>query len=383
MAIGFSTSGCIFDASTRAGARGNDTADASELDAPSAVDANTVVADATPLVHYRQELSFTYSPVSEDLVDFPVLVILDSTRIGYGRVQDEGQDLRFTDASNNKLPHEIEKWNEQGRSYLWVQVPKLSVDGNDSIWMSYGSPAADDGQNAAAVWNNGFNAVWHLGETSTDVVALASHLDSTAGAHHMDHVGGVSMEDGTSLGQAQSFDGVNDYLEVASTDLQNVGSDITISARARPGAEPNFYPHVLGAGADGRYWQIFWDSGNGWVNRYRVEGFQYQNWTNTGSLGNWSSLASVSDGDRVRLYVDGIQVDSNSLFFTDDFLDPVTTPIYIGSNPVLNQREFQGEIDEVRISDVARSAEWIYAEHLCNTDALISFGTPETVPGSL
>ncbi len=184
------------------------------------------------------------------------------------------------------------------------------------------------------------------------------------------------MEDTSSLGPAQSFDGVDDRIELAHSGLQIGATAITMSARVRPLGEPGDYPHVTGAGSGGRHWQIFWDSGGGWTNRYSIDGGYYENWTDTGSIGSWSSLNSVYDGEAVRLYVDGVEV-ATTLVPTDAQLDPLTTPIYIGSNPVLTPREFQGHIDEVRLSSAARSADWIYVQHLSNIDSLLSVGAPE------
>ena len=72
----------------------------------------------------RVKLVFT-NTVSEELTDFPVLVVLDSERISYTETLDEGQDIRFVDADGTMLPHEIESWNEAGSSYVWVKVPSI------------------------------------------------------------------------------------------------------------------------------------------------------------------------------------------------------------------------------------------------------------------
>lgn len=324
---------------------------------------------------YRQELSFDYTP-GTDLEGFPVLVILDSSRIDYSLVQDQGQDLRFTDASGEtSLPHEIEAWNEQGRSYIWVRVPLISAAGGDRFWMSYGDATAEDGQRPNDVWTQGFAGVWHMAENISGN-QVAGHRDSTADNNHADHIGATQMEDSTSLGPAQSFDGIDDRVELMPSGLQIGATAITMSARVRPLGEPGDFPHVIGAGSGGRHWQIFWDSGGGWTNRYSIDGGYYENWTGTGSIGSWSSVSSVYDGSAVRLYVDGVEVATTGVP-TDAQLDALTTPIYIGSNPVLTPREFQGDIDEVRMSGSARSPDWIYVQHLSNIDSLLGYGARE------
>lgn len=59
---------------------------------------------------YRKKITFDNSAQAENLVNFPVLVKLNSSRIDYSKTQDAGQDIRFTDSDGTTLlPYEIEK----------------------------------------------------------------------------------------------------------------------------------------------------------------------------------------------------------------------------------------------------------------------------------
>ncbi|RLE11923.1 hypothetical protein DRJ04_07140 [Candidatus Aerophobetes bacterium] len=101
---------------------------------------------------YRRKLVFDNSGQTENLVDFPVLVKLNSSRIDYSSTQDNGEDIRFVDPDGTVLSYEIESWDESGASIVWVKVPQ--IDGGsttDYIWMYYGNSSATDGQNAADV----------------------------------------------------------------------------------------------------------------------------------------------------------------------------------------------------------------------------------------
>ena len=51
--------------------------------------------------------------------------------------------------------------------------------------------------------------------------------------------------------------------------------------------------------------------------------------------------------------------------------------LYIGRRAVSPNFNFNGTIDELRISNVARSANWIGATNLTLTDALLGWGTVE------
>ena len=114
----------------------------------------------------RRKITFNNSGQPSNLVDFPVLVRLDGTRVEYFRTQNAGEDIRFVDADDStQLDHEIETWNEAGSSYVWVRVPQIDASSSaDYIWMYYDNPAAADGQNAAGVWDASHRGVWHLKE---------------------------------------------------------------------------------------------------------------------------------------------------------------------------------------------------------------------------
>ncbi|MBA7673572.1 hypothetical protein ES703_81775 [subsurface metagenome] len=50
----------------------------------------------------------------------------------------------------------------------------------------------------------------------------------------------------------------------------------------------------------------------------------------------------------------------------------------LGANSEVSGREFEGTLDEVRISEIARSADYIEAEYLSMTDAFITYGPEES-----
>ena len=63
----------------------------------------------------------------------------------------------------------------------------------------------------------------------------------------------------------------------------------------------------------------------------------------------------------MKLYVNGVLSGSASQTFFN--LDSLTRPYSIGGHPTLTAYNFNGTIDEARISNVARSADWIATEY--------------------
>src|SRR5205807_5686385 len=83
-----------------------------------------------PDFNFRMKLAFTGYNRSETLFNFPMLVSLSTNLPGFSYAQFASQtasDLRFTDSSGLVLiPHEIDEWNTNGLSSVWVNVPVLS-----------------------------------------------------------------------------------------------------------------------------------------------------------------------------------------------------------------------------------------------------------------
>ena len=63
----------------------------------------------------QRTLTLDNTASAEDLIDFPILVMLDATRIDYAATQPNGEDLRFVDADGTTvLSHEIVTWDPAG-----------------------------------------------------------------------------------------------------------------------------------------------------------------------------------------------------------------------------------------------------------------------------
>jgi len=89
----------------------------------------------------------------------------------------------------------------------------------------------------------------------------------------------------------------------------------------------------------------------------------------------WETVALAYDGSAVRLYRNGVEIGTDAA--TGD-LDALTTSFFIGGNPILSPRDFDGYVDEVRIASVARPVDWLEAQHASLTDALITYGAVES-----
>jgi len=314
----------------------------------------------------RELLTFDNAACGTDLVDFPVLVRLDPTRIDYSQVAALGADLRFVSVDGGALlAHQIESWDPLGASEVWVRVPLIAAGStSDSIWMYHGNPAAADGQDTAGVWDAACSGVWHLDQ---------SLLDSTANANHGSNSG--SLVGQGKFGEARSFDGTSSWVTVDDANSLDLTTGMTLEAWVHPTAGGNVWRDVIYKGVDDTYYlESSSPSGKaamgGTFSATYLLGVALP-------LDTWSHLAATYDGAIMRLFVNGNQVASRAQ----------TGPIHASSGALtvggdaLYGQYFAGRIDEVRISNVARTADWMAAQVRSMSDTFVSFGAPQGAGG--
>lgn len=307
------------------------------------------------------------------LVDFPLMVRLNSARVDFSRTQDGGQDVRFVDANGSTvLSHEIERWNEASECIVWVRVPQIDANtASDFIWLYYGNSTAADAQSPASVWNANFVAVHHLEETSAQI------LDSTSldvdGEHWK-----TTMGNSARLGSGAAFNGVDSGIELLDLTQLSLTSGLTISA------------WVNTANASSADLQTALGKGNSTTGLNYLLGIkasnpvfcaitnEFRTWTPqiTALQSNtWYHICAVhtASTNNLQIFVDGIRV----LNTTAAALTANQLKLFVGQHG--SGAYFNGQLDEIRVSNVARSSAWVTAEHRAMNDNLIIW--PET--GSL
>ncbi len=319
----------------------------------------------------RRKLTFDNSAQGEDLVDFPVLVRLSSARIDYGMTQGSGEDIRFVDGDRAVLKHEVEEWDESGDSWMWVKIPQIEASSNtDFIWMYYGNASASDGQDAQNVWDVNHVGVWHLNEGGT-----GTRFDSTSYGNN-GTTGGYDGNEAITgkISGADNLDGINEYINVGSSASLDLGTSFTVSAWIKATALKN-YAGIVGKDTNmgSPYSYMLVCHNNGTIGAYYTGVWNFS--SNAGiSAGNWYYLTWVLNGGNIYYYVNSLAYGLDSFPYVDDSND-IT---YFGSWYSANSNyDFNGTIDEIRISNTARSQDWISAQYLSMNDNFITFGDEE------
>jgi len=350
---------------------------------PAADGGTTGDVDAPPAsdFQFQQRLTFDNRGRGE-LHDLPVLVALDPERFDYAAVRSDGGDLQFRDADGALLPHEIETWDPQGRSSLWVRIPSIDADtADDYIWLHYGNPdLARDDRLAESVWSS-YLAVYHMGDGDQEVE------DSTAQG-----LAGVAIGSQSAagfIGQAHAFDGVDQYVDLgAGRDFLRDVPGATLELWARPAAHG---PGVLLAASNhstvagsypSRAQALLNPDGTVEGGGRALDEGELAAATSADplTLGAWSWVVVVIDyaGDRVEVHLNGQLAGAGEEFgLQPRSPDTTSSQAAIGVDEELIHDFFTGLIDEVRIAGRANSRDWIAAQYAAMTDRLITYAAPE------
>lgn len=326
----------------------------------------------------RRELTLEVPDVGESLVDVPVLVVLDASRIDPSIMAVDGHDLRFVaedDAS--VLSHELEQWAPEGLSWAWVRVPELHP-GTNRLLMYYGNPAASPSNGGAEVWS-GYTGVWHMGFEFADATGTNEP--------------GLGMATGAAgqAGPAQRFvsgDGIAVTPSPSIDGLFAQGGTLTAMIRASSWGD-NEEGLVVGRSdtptGDGG-WVLTVD-GTSALRFARGFTTNRRTWfTPDLSLGlhAWHHVAVVYQDDPFgdpTFYLDGVPQRAEAQGMGNGRPEPDDAPLLLlGGEPFAPGQAFDGILDEVRMAPVLRSAAWMAVEVASLRDELASYGAPQSSP---
>ncbi|MHA2204190.1 MAG: DUF2341 domain-containing protein, partial [Candidatus Hodarchaeales archaeon] len=342
---------------------------------------------AYPWLAHRKDLIINSNKVQGSLVNFPVLVHLyDSDLASSSSVQDDGDDIAFADDQGNRLDHEIELFNKHYNSsyselIAWVRLPNLSNFIETIISMYYGNLMTGPQENPAGVWDPDFKGVWHL---SDDPSATSPQIkDSTSNNNDGTTYGSMTSDDQVSgrIGGSLDFDGINDYINFSDDISLNMGSgdfsfELWFELETVTGPEPlggkglvgsggKRYSISVGPNAECSPGQIKGEIDDDTSKEYAKSSARYDD-----SI--WHYVVLVRDGTNLKLYIDGTEI----------VVEPIgNKPFLLGRiDPLIEH--FSGKFDEVRISNVAYSSDWIVTSwnNQNNSNSFYSVGGVETNP---
>jgi Predicted solute binding protein len=322
----------------------------------------------------KKKLTIDHSKVSTaDQSSFPMPVAgtdadLKVTGSG-GQVQNSsGFDIIFVDSTETtQLDHEIEKYvSTTGEIEMWVRIPTASHTTDTVIYMYFNNSSISTSQeNVTGVWDSNFKGVWH----HNDNAANTTVKDSTSNAHNGTNQANTSTKTTTGeIDGALTFNGTTDYVN-ANTTASSLGTgNLTISGWFKPTSTFNTSSSadmsivslsdspssndamVRLLKSDGK---LHFSISDGSVERDATS--TETSWTG-GTWYHFFAIFSTTTGS--TLYVTGA-ADGTNANTTRGSTQSAELDIgrqWVGKN-------FNGAIDEVHVSNIARTTGWGVTEY--------------------
>jgi hypothetical protein len=313
------------------------------------------------------------SSTTATLSNFPVLVSVTNANLksisnGGGVASTSGADILFTDSDGGvKLPHEIESYDPvNGILIAWVKAPTISTTVDKVIYIYYGNSTTNlpSQQNATAVWSNGYAGVWHMKETGTG--AVGDYKDSTANANNSTNTTQQPVATSTGqIGGAQTFGAANHhYLTIGNPSSLQITNTLTLSGWVYPTNDPSslnggwFLGKTDGATYD---YAIYIGSSAGHFYPQFLGGGATINKTGmTLNRNAWNYVnVVVANGSATEFYINNSYATGSAVTLTND-----NKTLAFGTRGSTDTGVFVGNLDEIRVSPVTRSADWITTEYL-------------------
>jgi hypothetical protein len=262
------------------------------------------------------------------------------------------------------LSFEIEAYTAStGFVTIWIKLPTLSHTVDTVVYLCYGNAAVTTFQGgstgAAYDANTQFAAHYPDGSTLSGKDSSTNTLAAT--------VSGATAAAGQTGSGAAGFNGTSQYISLTNNAALNFTSgDFTIAMWVKPTTVTSATAQELLTrgvyGSDG-YYVSLGNTGGCCASRYLiVGGTGTVQWTTniSATAGVWQHVVWARTGSAVTIYVNG-----TAQAMSGTFQSPTTGTrvAYLAVGDAAGTDFFGGSLDEVRVSSVIRSADWILAQY--------------------
>ena len=312
--------------------------------------------------NYYKKITIDPVMVDDDFTDYPVLIINTSSDFS-DNAQSDGDDFVFMNSDNStKYNHELEYYNsETGELIAWVNITSLSSIDETVVWLYYGNPSAPNQENVHDTWDSHYVMVQHMNDHTSSTIK-----DSTINGNDGVKSSNVPLEDNGKIGKAQEFERDNSqYIVVLDDNSLDLNGHFThehwINIETL-----NTHGMILYKGGQYASTVIDYSCSFHSGNQYSCQIWDLTHnptcYTGPNSIpytDTWYYTATTSNKGQsggYKAFLNGILEDS---------VNENTNQISNAYNLQIGRRiddsplYFDGCIDEIRISNIPRSAEWI------------------------
>jgi hypothetical protein len=315
-----------------------------------------------PSWSYRVAVTVQATKVPSNQTNFPVWVDLADLPAGFfTNVKSGGEDIRVTlsDGETEVARQVVGITVGSSIGEIHFNSTSVSSSADTTYYIYYGNaaasePAADATYGSENVWDGNFEAVYHLQEAGNS--DPDGYKDSTSNDNH--GTGDVDYPDQVDglLGKCADWNAVANWIDITGISVAS-GTDKTFSFWINPDSLST--SDFLIDTQTGRLVCALRD-----VGAVDTISFYDGSWNETNqaaSTGSWQYVSFTFTGTTAKIYLDGSQIGGDISY----------SQKAIGGNVVLGHaallssdiNTYDGQLDEVRISDTARSADWATTEY--------------------
>lgn len=264
--------------------------------------------------------------------DYAVVVRLHSGNFDFLSANIDGSDLRFIAADDKtELKYHIEKYDSANElAVIWVKLPKIDPADKDAHFSIYsGNEKATANADSKATWDLNTVAAFNFAEK-----ALFQDSSSTA----LVASGEITVQKAALIGEAAVFTAKPFVIPANPAVKRPAGAGYTWSAWIKPAALPQQ--------------ATLYNQGDAVV--LKIDGLKLSLNVGANNISGgeikpaaWQHIAFTLDGGKANLFINGASAGTGDAPVVDAESD-----IKIGDG-------YTGEMDQLEIANVARSADWL------------------------
>ena len=306
-------------------------------------------------------------PAAAVLEGFPALVRLHKDFFNFTQAKANGEDLRFSTSAGAPLPFQIEEWDAaKGVASIWVRIPTIKGNERQEIKMHWGKTDAAGESSGKAVFNeaNGYLSVWHMSGPVTDetgsleskdagttasagLIGPARHLAGRQGIFGGDKIAnypvGAAPHSSQMWFRAEKSNG-----RALAWGNEHGQGKVVMHFQSPPHVKMECYFSGADVSSEGRM-----------------------------PMNEWIHVVHTYQQGDSRIYVNGVL---SGVSAKPNAPLAIKTPARLFIGGWYHNYDFVGDIDEVRISKVTRSADWVKLEYE-NQKAQQTLTGPVVLPG--
>lgn len=281
----------------------------------------------------------------------PVLLRLSESIQGfsYDDFKQDGRDMLIFDESGAMLPYEIETWNAEGDSFVWVKVPELSADTRLTAY--YGSEDVTPEVDAKQVWSD-YAGVWHFDEATDG----GSCKDSSPNGYDTQNKDANKTEAAGVIGAARNM--VEGGISVPNSTKMDLGGSFTVEGWVKRNSLTGNWDHFFYKKNASGDW-------GGWCMELYAEGSRYGTMSilgRDGRKGNnenvahgidvadtWYHIVVAYNGTSATLYNNGVKKGTSTFVYESTWTGQNIRDLTFGMNGKGEGAMWQGCFDEFRI----------------------------------